>query len=119
MTREIEGQLAGTIKLGQRIRELREAKGMSLRALAEKAGVSAPFLSDLEHGPRGTEKLDVIARALGANPQELAKLSGKLTPELKTWLKDNPSVVSLLQEVRASGRQVDEVRAALKSSLKR
>lgn len=119
MTRSEEKHLAGTITLGQRIRELREAKQLSLRALAEKAGVSAPFLSDLEHGRRGTEKIDEIARALGANATELRKLSGKLTPELKTWLAQNPGVVTLLQEVRASGRPVDEVRLALKASLKR
>lgn len=110
---------AGAIKLGQKIRQLREEQGLSLRALAEKVGVSAPFLSDLEHGRRGTEKLSEIAKALGANSKELEKLSGKWPPELKSWLTENPSVVELLQEVRASGKPVDEVRAALKSSLKR
>ena len=105
--------------MGQKIRELREARQLSLRALAEKVGVSAPFLSDLEHGRRGTEKVDEIARALGVNANELRKLSGKLTPELKTWLAENPGVVALLQEVRASGRPVDELRVVLKAGLKR
>lgn len=119
MGRDRERQLGGTIKLGQRIRQLREAQGLSLRALAEKVGVSAPFLSDLEHGRRGTEKIPAIAKALGIAAKDLEKLSGKLPPELKSWLTDNPSVVELLQDVRASGRPVDEVRAALKNSLKR
>lgn len=92
---------------------------MSLRALAEKVGVSAPFLSDLEHGRRGTERIAEIAKALGASFKELEKLSGKWPPELKSWLNENPSVMDLLQEVRSSGKPVDEVRAALKSSLKR
>jgi transcriptional regulator with XRE-family HTH domain len=119
MTRSQERHLAGTITLGQKIRELREARQLSLRALAEKVGVSAPFLSDLEHGRRGTEKVDEIARALGVNANELRKLSGKLTPELKTWLAENPGVVALLQEVRASGRPVDELRVVLKAGPKR
>ena len=114
MTRAEEKHLAGTITLGQKIRELREARQLSLRALAEKAGVSAPFLSDLEHGRRGTERIDDIARALGVKASDLRKLDGKLTPELKQWLTQNPSVVTLLQEVRASGRPVEEVRIALK-----
>jgi transcriptional regulator with XRE-family HTH domain len=114
VTRAEERHLAGTITLGQKIRELREARQLSLRALAEKAGVSAPFLSDLEHGRRGTERIDDIARALGVKASELKKLDGKLTPELKTWLAQNPNVVTLLQEVRASGRPVDEVRVAVK-----
>ena len=38
--------------LGQRIRELREEKDFSLRELAKKSGVTAPFLSDIELGRR-------------------------------------------------------------------
>lgn len=119
MSRATAQELAGTVKLGQKIRELREQKGLSLRALAERVGVSAPFLSDLEHGRRGTEKIVEIAKALGVSAKELEKLSGKWPPELKAWLTENPSVVELLQEVRASGKPIEEVRAALKSSLKR
>jgi len=37
---------------GQRIRELREKKDLSLRELAKKIGVSAAFLSDVELGRR-------------------------------------------------------------------
>jgi len=38
--------------LGDRIRELREQEGISLRELARKIEVSAPFLSDVELGRR-------------------------------------------------------------------
>jgi XRE family transcriptional regulator, regulator of sulfur utilization len=36
--------------LGQRVRALREAEGLSLRDLAERSGVSAPMLSQVERG---------------------------------------------------------------------
>lgn len=36
--------------LGERVRRLREAKGLSLRDLARTAGVSAPMLSQVERG---------------------------------------------------------------------
>src|SRR4051812_23777145 len=36
--------------LGPRIRALREASGLSLRDLAERSGVSAPMLSQVERG---------------------------------------------------------------------
>src|SRR5437879_11324566 len=36
--------------LGQRIRALREAMDLSLRDLAERSGVSAPMLSQVERG---------------------------------------------------------------------
>jgi transcriptional regulator with XRE-family HTH domain len=36
--------------VGERVRRLREAKGLSLRELAREAGVSAPMLSQVERG---------------------------------------------------------------------
>src|SRR5213078_4317537 len=38
------------IEVGSRIRALREAMGCSLRDLAERSGVSAPMLSQVERG---------------------------------------------------------------------
>src|SRR2546423_11123645 len=38
------------IEVGQRVRALREAMGLSLRDLAERSGVSAPMLSQDERG---------------------------------------------------------------------
>ncbi|MFD2647843.1 helix-turn-helix domain-containing protein [Devosia albogilva] len=39
--------------LGQRIRELREERGVSLKDMAAALGVSSAYLSALEHGKRG------------------------------------------------------------------
>ncbi|HEV2435981.1 MAG TPA: helix-turn-helix transcriptional regulator, partial [Verrucomicrobiae bacterium] len=41
-----------SITLGTKLRALRERAGISLRALAKDAKVSAPFLSDVELGRR-------------------------------------------------------------------
>jgi transcriptional regulator with XRE-family HTH domain len=38
------------IEVGQRVRALREGMGLSLRDLAERSGVSAPMLSQVERG---------------------------------------------------------------------
>jgi len=38
---------------GQRLRELRKARGMALKSMAEALGVSPAYLSALEHGRRG------------------------------------------------------------------
>jgi transcriptional regulator with XRE-family HTH domain len=43
-------RLASSQALGQRIRSLREAMSLSLRDLAERSGVSAPMLSQVERG---------------------------------------------------------------------
>jgi len=44
------GQADGSAGLGARVRALREAMGLSLRDLAERSGVSAPMLSQVERG---------------------------------------------------------------------
>ncbi|HYM03284.1 MAG TPA: helix-turn-helix domain-containing protein [Stellaceae bacterium] len=38
---------------GVRLRQLRQERGMSLKSMAEALGVSAAYLSALEHGRRG------------------------------------------------------------------
>lgn len=60
--------------LGERIRELREARDLSLRELAKKIGdLSAAFLSDIELGRRHpSEKvLALMARELGTTVADL------------------------------------------------
>ena len=45
---------------GQRVRALREARGMSLARMAEGLGVSPAYLSALEHGKRGRPTFALI-----------------------------------------------------------
>jgi XRE family transcriptional regulator, regulator of sulfur utilization len=44
------GAVPGGAEIGARVRALREAMGLSLRDLAERSGVSAPMLSQVERG---------------------------------------------------------------------
>lgn len=62
--------------LGQQIRELREQKDLSLRDLAKKIDVSAPFLSDVELGRRNPSDkiLGKIAQILGTTLEKLQTL---------------------------------------------
>jgi len=59
--------------LGQRIRELREERDLSLRELAKKLKVSAAFLSDIELGRRypSEENLKDLAGILGVSFRDL------------------------------------------------
>jgi transcriptional regulator with XRE-family HTH domain len=59
--------------LGQRIRELRETKDLSLRELAKKLEVSAAFLSDVELGRRfpSDDVLAKMAKILAVPASEL------------------------------------------------
>lgn len=100
--------------LGDAVRWLREQRGMTLRALAKRVDVTAPFLSDLEHNRRNTDKLPQLARALDVDLAELQKFDGRLTVEMKDWIAANPGMVSLLKDIRASGRSPEELRAAFR-----
>jgi transcriptional regulator with XRE-family HTH domain len=54
-------ELERTIHIGPRVRALREAMDLSLRDLAERSGVSAPMLSQVERGET-SPTLQVAAR---------------------------------------------------------
>lgn len=102
--------------LGEALRFLREKREMSLRALAKKVGVSAPFLSDLEHNRRSTNELPAFAKALDVDPAVLSKFDGRLTSDMKEWISSNPALVNLLKDFRSSGRRPEELREALASA---
>ena len=59
--------------LGEKIRELREDKDISLRELAKRLELSAAFLSDVELGRRYPSKkvLRLLANELGIKLEEL------------------------------------------------
>lgn len=58
---------------GERIRDLRLNRNLSLRRLARRIGISAPFLSDIELGRRFPSEvvLRALAKELGVKPAHL------------------------------------------------
>lgn len=56
-----------------KIKEIRERKGLQQKELAELVGLSAPYLHDLENDRRGAkpETLERIANGLGVTVMEL------------------------------------------------
>ena len=70
-------------RFGQRIRELRKARGMSQKELAAKASIDFTYLSKIENARRLPPRERVIramAQALQIDERELMTLAGK-TPE--------------------------------------
>lgn len=67
-------------ELGEFIRAQRRVAQMSVRRLAELAGVSNPYLSQIERGLRrpSADILQQIAKALRISPQPLYVLAGIL-----------------------------------------
>jgi PAS domain S-box-containing protein len=73
---------------GERVRELRQAKGLTQRDLANKAGISYAYVSKLETGsmsPPRHKIITTLASVLGATDKEtdeLFGLAGKIPHEL-------------------------------------
>ena len=85
-----------TETFGERVRRLRMARGLSLRQLAKVVGVSAPFLSDLEHDRRNTSRLEELAKALGVSVSTLEE-SAPVSREDVEFLNKNPKLLALLR----------------------
>src|ERR1700746_3514265 len=66
-------QLDQQIQIGPRVRALREAMDLSLRDLAERSGVSAPMLSQVERGET-SPTLQVAARIASGLELRLSQL---------------------------------------------
>jgi transcriptional regulator with XRE-family HTH domain len=66
--------------LGEYLREQRESSRLSLRQLAEQAGVSNPYLSQIERGLRrpSAEVLQQLAKALRVSAETLYVRAGIL-----------------------------------------
>ena len=64
---------ADQLRIGPRVRALREAMDLSLRDLAERSGVSAPMLSQVERGET-SPTLSVAGRIAGGLELTLSQL---------------------------------------------
>ena len=69
--------------LGDYLREQRTANRLSLRQLADAAGVSNPYLSQIERGLRrpSAEVLQALAKALRISAETLYVQAGILSPD--------------------------------------
>jgi transcriptional regulator with XRE-family HTH domain len=67
------GRDTGRRVFGERIRALRQNRGLSQERLADIAGIHRTYLSSLERGERnvGLDNVYAIAAALGVSPAEL------------------------------------------------
>jgi transcriptional regulator with XRE-family HTH domain len=68
--------------LGKRLRALRERQGRTLTEVAERAGISPQYLSEIERG-RKEPSSEMIAAVSGALGTTLVDLSGQITDELR------------------------------------
>jgi transcriptional regulator with XRE-family HTH domain len=77
------------VVFGERLRELRQERGLTLRALAEAVGVDFTYLSKIENGKAGylpgAETIRALADVLEADSLELLQLADKVPPEISRF----------------------------------
>ena len=79
-----KGKVSKTVgSLGEYLREQRTTAQLSLRQLAEQAGVSNPYLSQIERGLRkpSAEVLQQLAKALRISAEQLYLRAGIVSPD--------------------------------------
>ena len=79
-----KGKVGKTVEsLGDYLREQRISARMSLRQLAQQAGVSNPYLSQIERGLRkpSADVLQQIAKALRISAEQLYIRAGIISPQ--------------------------------------
>lgn len=89
-------------ELGDFIREQRRSARLSLRKLSDLAGISNPYLSQIERGLRkpSAEILQAIAKALRISAETLYVRAGILDEE-----RDQDLVAEILKDPSISERQ--------------
>ena len=73
------------VSLGERVRALRSARGMTRKALATSADISERHLANLEYGV-GNASILVLIQVAGALRCSLAELLGDVTTSTPEWL---------------------------------
>ncbi|MGH9211354.1 MAG: helix-turn-helix domain-containing protein [Acidimicrobiales bacterium] len=93
--------------LGEFIREQRRITHLSLRKLSELAGISNPYLSQIERGMRrpSADILQQIARALEISSETLYVRAG--------ILDERPTDTDLSAEIRRDSHLTEEQKKAL------
>jgi transcriptional regulator with XRE-family HTH domain len=79
-----KGKVGKTVEtLGDYLREQRVSAQLTLRQLAEQAGVSNPYLSQIERGLRrpSAEVLQQLAKALRISAEQLYVRAGIVSPD--------------------------------------
>jgi transcriptional regulator with XRE-family HTH domain len=100
-----------TAALGEIIRRQRELADLSMRQFAELAGISNPYLSQIERGLRApsAQVLDGIAEALKVSSDALYQQAGVTPPG-----SEGPEDTAVLDAIAADKRLTARQRTALR-----
>ncbi len=102
---------------GEAIRRLRAERGVSQKTMAASIGVSAAYLSALEHGHRGQPSWELVQRIIGYfniiwdEAEELERLAGLSHPRVTIDTAGlSPQATALANRLSACIGDLDESR---------
>src|ERR1700683_3809256 len=105
MGKKARGRERRMNRFGQKVRELRQGKGLSLRELAPKVGVGFTYLSKVENGRLdfgdypGETLIRRLAKTFNADADELLLLAGKVPDRIKKRVLERPDVFGKLAQL--------------------
>ena len=89
---------------GPYLRELRKAKGYSLRELGEIVDMDYTYLSKVETGkfpPPSEDAIRRLAEALNAEVDQLLSLAEKVASEVQEYIRTHPHAPKLLRALKS------------------
>ena len=114
-------------KFGSYIRELRIKRGFGQRELAEKIGIAASYLNDIEKEKRTAPKTSVIKKLsilLEANNNDLNDLAGiskkSVAPDIGEFNETNPKIISLIRTIKDNNlndNQIDDLETSINKDI--
>ena len=101
---------------GTYIRELRIKSEIGQRELAQKIGVAASYLNDIEKNKRTAPKINIIKKIstiLKADLNLLNDLAGNskkgLAPDIIEYIDKHPEIISLIRSAKNNNLGIDEI----------
>ena len=105
-----------TKKFGKLIRELRIKNGFGQRELANKIGIAASYLNDIEKEKRTApkqnviKKLSILLKVDINHLNDLAGISkGSVAPDIGEFMGNNPGVVSLIRSIKDNNLNEEQI----------
>lgn len=106
------------VSFGRYLTQKREERRITLRNMATMLGVSAPYLSDVEHDRRNPLEMQKLKSAMKilelseADQEELLDLAGRgrntVAPDLPEYIMERSYVSSALRRARDMGASEEE-----------
>jgi transcriptional regulator with XRE-family HTH domain len=109
----------GETRVGAVVRQLREARGLTLRAVAERAGFSASFLSQVENeqASPSISSMERIAAALGVTLGEFFQTAERGNPAKVVRANDRQTLYSQWSQARIESLARGELNRTLQPNL--